>query len=63
MEVLGIDIGGTGIKGAIVNTDTGELVSEKFRIPTPRPAIPEEVAKTIKKIVDHFRRACNQVLD
>lgn len=55
MEVLGIDIGGTGIKGAIVNTNTGELVSEKFRIPTPRPAIPEEVAKTIKKIVEHFQ--------
>ena len=54
MEVLGIDIGGTGIKGAIVDTITGELVTERFRIATPNPAIPEEVAKTIKKIVDHF---------
>ena len=54
MEVLGIDIGGSGIKGAIVNTETGELVTERFRIPTPRPATPENVAQTIKAIVDHF---------
>jgi len=54
MEVLGIDIGGTGIKGAIVDTLTGELVTERYRIATPNPAIPEEVAQTIKKIVDHF---------
>ena len=36
MEILGIDVGGTGIKGAIVNIETGELVSEKHRIPTPK---------------------------
>jgi polyphosphate glucokinase len=54
MEVLGIDIGGTGIKGAIVDTSTGELITSRFRLDTPRPAIPEEVAHTIKKIVDHF---------
>ncbi|MFZ4589190.1 MAG: ROK family protein, partial [Terrimicrobiaceae bacterium] len=34
MNILGIDIGGTGIKGAPVNTDTGELLAERFRIPT-----------------------------
>lgn len=55
MEVLGIDIGGTGIKGAIVNTITGELVTDRFRIATPKPAKPEAVAQTIKKIVDHFQ--------
>jgi polyphosphate glucokinase len=54
MNVLGIDIGGTGIKGAIVDTVTGELVSERFRIDTPKPAKPEAVAESIKKIVDHF---------
>lgn len=54
MEILGIDIGGSGIKGAIVNTVTGELVVEKHRIPTPKPATPENMAKTIKAIVDHF---------
>jgi len=54
MKALGIDIGGSGIKGAIVDTETGELVTERHRIPTPRPATPENIAKTIKAIVDHF---------
>ena len=54
MKVLGIDIGGSGIKGAIVDTETGELVTERHRIPTPRPATPKNIAKTIKAIVDHF---------
>ncbi|MEL0308556.1 MAG: ROK family protein, partial [Flavobacteriaceae bacterium] len=35
MAVLGIDIGGTGMKGALVDPITGELVSERFRVPTP----------------------------
>ena len=45
MNVLGIDIGGSGIKAAIVNTITGELVTERHRISTPKPATPEAVAK------------------
>ncbi len=51
-EILGIDIGGTGIKGAIVNTITGELLSERIKIKTPKPSTPEailEVIKTLKK--------------
>ncbi len=54
MEILGIDIGGSGIKGAIVNTKTGELVSKKHRIPTPRPATPTLIAETVKSLVAHF---------
>lgn len=54
MEVLGIDIGGTGIKGAIVDTNTGNLTTERFRIATPRPATPEKVANAILRIVNHF---------
>ncbi len=54
MEVLGIDIGGSGIKGAIVNTDTGKLTSERHRIPTPKPATPDAVAETIKEMIDFF---------
>jgi polyphosphate glucokinase len=54
MEVLGIDIGGTGIKGAIVNTENGTLITERFRIKTPRPATPKKVAKKIQKMIDHF---------
>jgi polyphosphate glucokinase len=54
MKILGIDVGGSGIKGAIVETDTGELITEKFRLKTPRPAKPEAVAKVVGKIVEHF---------
>jgi len=54
MEILGIDVGGTGIKGALVTIETGKLTSEKFRIPTPKPATPEAVANTIKELVNHF---------
>ena len=41
MQILGIDVGGTGIKAAIVETTTGELISERTRVETPRPATPE----------------------
>jgi len=54
MEILGIDVGGTGIKGALVDIETGKLTSEKFRIPTPKPATPEAVANTIQELVNHF---------
>ena len=54
MEILGIDIGGTGIKGAPVNTETGELTQERFRIPTPHPATPEAVVKVVNQIAKHF---------
>jgi polyphosphate glucokinase len=54
MEFLGIDIGGSGIKGAIVNTETGEFVTERHRISTPQPAKPESVAKVIQELVNHF---------
>ncbi|MFT6442775.1 MAG: polyphosphate glucokinase, partial [Salibacteraceae bacterium] len=54
MEFLGIDIGGSGIKGAIVDTETGELVTERYRLPTPQPAKPESVAKVVNEIVNHF---------
>lgn len=54
MEILGIDVGGSGIKGAIVDTDTGELLSERERIPTPQKATPDNVADTIKELVDLF---------
>ena len=50
-ETLGIDIGGSGIKGALVDTQTGELASERIRIPTPRPATPDSVAETVRQLV------------
>lgn len=54
MKSLGIDIGGSGIKAAIIDTKTGELLSERHRIPTPKPATPEAIAKTVKEMVAHF---------
>lgn len=54
MDVLGIDIGGSGIKGAVVDTKNGKIVSDRFRIDTPQPATPEAIAQTIKQIKDHF---------
>ncbi|MEZ4570268.1 MAG: hypothetical protein R2849_08055 [Thermomicrobiales bacterium] len=52
--ILGIDIGGSGIKGALVDVDAGELIEKRYRIPTPQPSKPKKVAKVVKKIVDHF---------
>jgi len=54
-KILGIDIGGSGVKGAIVDTKKGILITERYRIPTPQPATPEAVAEVIKKISKHFK--------
>jgi len=54
MEVLGIDIGGSGMKGGLINSVTGEMVSERFRIPTPVSRHPNEMAQVFKQIVEHF---------
>ncbi len=55
MNILGIDIGGSGIKGALVDVKKGELVTERHRIPTPQPAVPEAVADVVAQIVTHFQ--------
>jgi polyphosphate glucokinase len=54
MEALGIDVGGTGIKGAVVDTSDGELTSPRFRLLTPQPATPKAVTGTVAEIVRHF---------
>ncbi len=54
MDVLGIDVGGTGTKGAVVDTGSGELLTERHRLLTPKPAMPNKVIKTISEIVEHF---------
>lgn len=53
-HVLGIDVGGSGIKGAIVDTTTGRFVGERFRIATPDPATPKAMARVMARIVKHF---------
>jgi polyphosphate glucokinase len=54
-KILGIDIGGSGIKGAPVNTKTGNLIKARHRILTPEPATPEAVAVVIKELANHFK--------
>ena len=54
MTLLGIDIGGTGIKGAPVDVETGALLAERFRIPTPQPSLPNAVADVVGEIAQHF---------
>lgn len=53
-RAFGIDVGGSGIKGGIVDLSTGLLIGERFKLPTPQPATPEAVAKTIADVVAHF---------
>jgi polyphosphate glucokinase len=53
--ILGIDFGGSGIKGAPVDTKTGKLTGERYRIPTPSPSSPEKVTDVIQRIADHFK--------
>lgn len=51
MNVFGLDVGGTGIKGAPVDTVTGELLSKRIRIKTPQPATPEAIVETAVEVV------------
>ena len=54
MEVLGIDVGGTGIKAAVVDADLGRLLSSRLRLPTPQPATPLDVTVMLAEMVRHF---------
>lgn len=51
---FGIDVGGSGIKGGIVDLDTGALIGERIKLLTPQPATPSAVAKTIAEVVNGF---------
>jgi polyphosphate glucokinase len=54
MKVLGIDIGGSGIKGALVDSETGKMLTKRHRIPTPEGRKPKDMAKVVAQIVKHF---------
>lgn len=54
MNMLGIDIGGSGIKGALVDLETGQFTSERIRLLTPEPSTPKAVAKTVHTLVKRF---------
>jgi polyphosphate glucokinase len=55
MKILGIDIGGSALKGAPVDTKTGRLLAERFRIETPEPVTPAAMAKLVAGIARHFK--------
>ncbi|MEW2447627.1 polyphosphate--glucose phosphotransferase [Streptomyces parvulus] len=54
MQIFGVDIGGSGIKGAPVDLDRGDLAQERCKVLTPQPADPAGVADGVKEVVEHF---------
>ncbi|MEU0163016.1 polyphosphate--glucose phosphotransferase [Streptomyces sp. NPDC006261] len=54
MEIFGVDIGGSGIKGAPVDLDRGDLAQERHKVLTPHPATPDRVAGCVAEVVGHF---------
>lgn len=54
IDALGIDIGGSGVKGAPVDLNAGQFAAPRFRIPTPKKSTPENVANVVGKIAEHF---------
>jgi polyphosphate glucokinase len=50
-QILGVDVGASGVKGAIIDVKNGELQSERLRLPTPRPADPAHLAETFAELV------------
>src|SRR6478736_10182638 len=51
-RAVGVDIGGTGIKGAIVDLEQGVLKSDRIKVPTPKGAEPDDVLKAVKEVLD-----------
>jgi polyphosphate glucokinase len=54
MQILGVDIGGSGIKGAPVDVQAGVLATKRYRLPTPQPSTPDAVASKVMEIAQHF---------
>ncbi|MFD6886880.1 polyphosphate--glucose phosphotransferase [Streptomyces sp. NPDC059957] len=54
MEIFGVDIGGSGIKGAPVDLNRGDLAQERHKVLTPQPATPDGVAGCVVEVVRHF---------
>jgi len=53
-QILGIDVGATGIKGAVVDLEKGTLVTERFKLPTPESGLPDDMIDVIYEIIEHF---------
>jgi polyphosphate glucokinase len=50
-ECMGVDVGGSAIKGAVVDLSTGELLTERFKVTTPKPSTPKAVARAVARLV------------
>jgi polyphosphate glucokinase len=51
-KALGIDIGGTGIKGALVDTETGQLITDRVKLPTPAGGAPDDIVDTVVALIE-----------
>ncbi|MEV6105323.1 polyphosphate--glucose phosphotransferase [Streptomyces sp. NPDC051940] len=54
MNIFGVDIGGSGIKGAPVDLDRGDLADERYKVLTPQPSTAGAVAEKVREVADHF---------
>ena len=54
---IGVDVGGSGVKAAVVDTASGRFVSERLRVPTPTPSTPDKVSATIGRLVRRLAKA------
>lgn len=55
MAFLGVDVGGSGIKAAMVDVETGEIIGERYRLATPEEAKPDDVAGVVAEVVKRFQ--------
>lgn len=53
-RAIGIDIGGTGIKGGLVDVDSGEIIGERIRVATPAGGEPEDIARVVKDVIEQL---------
>jgi polyphosphate glucokinase len=58
-HAIGIDIGGTGIKGAIVDLKAGELVTERVKVPTPEGGKPDDIVGVVVKMIEGMGSAAD----
>jgi polyphosphate glucokinase len=56
-KAIGIDIGGTGIKGALVDVKSGKLLSERLRYATPEGGTPKDIAHTLRDLISNLPKA------
>ena len=54
---IGVDVGGSGVKTAVVDIETGALTSERLRVPTPVPSTPDAIIASINRLVRRLAKA------